>query len=121
MASVYTEQDAAKMKSTYQKASTDEERKEAVTALATTLGRTNQSVISKLSRMKIYVKAAPVTKTGGLVTAKKEYVAAIRIMLNAQDSELTSLDKASKADLEKLTKLLTNASERVNVATGKSL
>ena len=121
MSSVYSEKDVAIMKSTYEEATTDVERKQAVTTLAMTFGKSNQSVISKLSRMKIYVKAAPVTKTGGLVTAKKDYLAAARILLNASDSDLASFEKASKADLERLVALLTNASERVNTATGSSL
>ena len=119
MASTCTEKDVATLKEIYSVANTDEERKAAVHNLASTLGRSDRAVISKLSNLGIYVKPAPTTKVGGPITAKREYVSAIRIMLGAPDGRLLSLEKASKQDLEELQSLLTSASERVNVSQGK--
>jgi outer membrane protein OmpA-like peptidoglycan-associated protein len=60
-------------------------------------------VIAKLSREGVYVAQPKVTKTGEPVVRKAELVAQINVHF---DTDLPTLVKASKADLQKLADLL---------------
>ena len=62
-------------------------------------GKTTRSIVAKLVREGVYVAAPRVTKTGAPVIRKSELVSQIQ---DALGIELLSLEKASKADLEKL-------------------
>jgi len=100
----YTPEAVAHMVKEYSSAASDSERKATVQALASELGKTVKSVIAKLSREMVYVKATPVTKTGSKIETKSQIVSDIELM--SGDAELTTLVKASKADLEKLRSFL---------------
>ena len=76
---------------------------ETVEALAADMGKTVRSIIAKLSREGVYVAQPKVTKTGEPVVRKAELVAQINVHF---DTDLPTLVKASKADLQKLADLL---------------
>ena len=98
----YTADQVSKMVETYSAADSQESRKEAVASIAKSLGKTVKSVIAKLSREGVYVKAQAVTKTGSKVIRKETIVKAIATSLDLEFSQIKSLGKATKADLEVL-------------------
>jgi len=73
--------------------------KDTVAQLASEFKKTTRSIVAKLVREGVYVAAPRVTKTGAPVIRKAAYVSQINDMLGL---ELSSLEKASKADLEAL-------------------
>ena len=73
--------------------------RDTVAQLASEFKKTTRSIVAKLVREGVYVAAPRVTKTGAPVIRKSEYVTQIQDMVGM---ELSSLEKASKADLEKL-------------------
>ena len=73
--------------------------KETVATLAKEFNKSTRSIVAKLVREGVYVAQVRVTKTGAPVVRKAEIVAQIQDALGA---EFTTLEKASKADLEKL-------------------
>ena len=91
----YTEEMVAKMVATYKA----EPTRETVNALAISLGKNTRSIIAKLSREGVYVAQPRVTKTGEPVVRKAELLATIEKHFG---TELPSLVKASKADLQRL-------------------
>ena len=72
---------------------------ECVASLAEAYSKTTRSIVAKLVREGVYVAAPRVTKTGAPVIRKAELVSQIQDALGV---ELLTLEKASKADLEKL-------------------
>ena len=74
-----------------------------VDAIALDFVKSPRSVISKLSALGIYQKQEAVTKTGEPVFYKHEYVAQVQ---EALGQEFPSLEKMTKADLERLVKVL---------------
>ena len=77
----------------------DNPTKDTVAKLASEFNKTTRSIVAKLVREGVYVAAPRVTKTGAPVIRKSELVSQIQDALGV---ELVSLEKASKADLEKL-------------------
>lgn len=73
--------------------------RETVDALAIELGRSERSVISKLSNMGIYIAPPRTTKNGKPIIKKEVLVAELSKALGV---ELPSLIKANKQDLERL-------------------
>ena len=71
---------------------------ETVVALATQLGKNKRSIIAKLVREGVYKAAPRVTKAGAPIVRKAELVAQIQ---NHFGISVPSLEKASKADLER--------------------
>lgn len=114
---VYTDEQVVEMKETYLAAVNDEGRKQAVADLASRYGVSTQSIVGKLVAAQVYVKAVPTTKRGTPVTSKDEYVKAISILLGLP--ELESLNKAAKADLERISKRLIEMSDKVNLTIAK--
>ena len=102
----YTTDQVSKMIASYSSASTVESRSLAVSLIAKDLGKTVKSVIAKLSREGVYVKAVKVTKTGAAVTRKSAIVSKIASILDVDSDTIKSLSKATKADLEALHKAL---------------
>jgi hypothetical protein len=96
----YTDENVARMTSVYTEAQTDETRKGAVDFLANELAKSTKSIIAKLSREGIYIKAAKATKTGEKVETKAEIVAEIAANLNLDADVLKSLSNATKAALD---------------------
>jgi len=74
-----------------------------VDALAKEFGKSVRSVIAKLSREGVYVAQERKTKAGEPVVRKADIVA---ILEKHFELELPTLVKASKADLEKLQKVV---------------
>lgn len=70
-----------------------------VAKLSEQLGKPTRSIVAKLVREGVYVAQQRVTKTGAPVVRKSEIVSQIQDALGV---ELATLEKASKADLEKL-------------------
>jgi len=102
----YTTDQVSKMIESYSSASTVESRTLAVSLIAKDLGKTVKSVIAKLSREGVYVKAVKVTKTGSAVISKTAIVTAIASSLGLEFESVKSLVKATKADLELISKSL---------------
>ena len=98
----YSDAAVAQMTSTYQAADSADARKAAVASIAKDLGKSVKSVIAKLCREGVYVKAQAVTKTGAKVIRKEAIVKAIATSLDLEFSQVKSLGKATKADLELL-------------------
>ena len=94
----YTAEQTAKMVADYVAAPV----KATVDAIAAELGKTTRSVIAKLSREKVYVKAERVTKTGEPIAKKDETADAIGAVLSLTEAEVTSLTKANKTALKKI-------------------
>ena len=91
----YTEEMVATLTQRY----TDNPTTETVNALAVEMGKTSRSVVAKLSNLGIYVAKGKTTKTGAAVVRKSDLVAQIN---DALGTEVETLEKASKADLESL-------------------
>ena len=73
--------------------------KDTVAKLASEFNKTTRSIVAKLVREGVYVAAPRVTKTGAPVVRKADIVSQIQ---DAVGTELPSLEKASKADLQAL-------------------
>ena len=78
-----------------------------VEALAELFGKSARSIVAKLSREKVYVKAAYVTKAGEKPVSKEAHVANIAKLLGIDPSVLESLEKANKNVLTILENALT--------------
>ena len=70
-----------------------------VATLATSMGKNKRSIIAKLVREGVYKAQPRVTKTGAPIVRKAELVAQIQ---NHFGISVPSLEKASKADLERM-------------------
>jgi hypothetical protein len=91
----YTDEMVDAMVADYQ----DNPTKDTVAKLASEFNKSTRSIVAKLVREGVYVAAPRVTKTGAPVVRKAEIVTQIQDALGV---ELATLEKASKADLEKL-------------------
>ncbi len=83
--------------------------KATVEALAVAMGKSTRSIISKLSREKVYQKPAYVTKTGEKVQKKDETADAIGAVLRMTEPEIESLTKANKTALVKIWKAVSES------------
>lgn len=89
-----------------------EEREAQVKAICKRLGKEIRSVKGKLSSMKVFVRAKPVSKVTGEAPAKKEEIAQQLVTLagvNGDGKSLNplSLEKCNKTDLQFLINLIT--------------
>ena len=94
----YTENEVEHMRSKYQENPT----REVVEELASELDKSIKSIIGKLSREGVYVKAIYRTKTGELPVTKAEIIVKIANELGADSSKLIGLEKAPKQELKYL-------------------
>ena len=101
----YTAEQTVQMLAAYTTAPT----KSTVEALAVAMGKTTKSIIAKLCREKVYVKAAYVTKTGEASVKKDAHADAIGAILLMTEAETESLTKANKTALVKIFKALANS------------
>jgi len=83
--------------------------RETVDTLAETLGKSVRSVIAKLTREVVYVKAEYKTKTGEKVEKKDKTADAIAATLRLTEPEIESLTKANKTALKKIFEALANS------------
>ena len=81
----------------------DNPTQDTVAKLSAEFGKTTRSIVAKLVREGVYKAAPRVTKTGAPVIRKAELVAQINEALGV---ELSTLEKASKQDLESLVNAL---------------
>ena len=95
MAKTYTDAETRHVLSTYGENPT----RDTVDALAKEMGKTVKSIIGKLSREKVYVKADYLTKRGEKPETKLQMMEQIAGMLQGDANRLESLTKASKQDL----------------------
>ena len=91
----YTDEMVDAMVADYQ----DNPTKDTVEKLASEFNKSTRSIVAKLVREGVYQAAPRVTKTGAPVIRKSEIVTQIQDALGV---ELLTLEKASKADLERL-------------------
>jgi hypothetical protein len=70
--------------------------------LAAQFGKTVKSIVAKLVREKVYVKAEYQTKQGTKPVSKEQHVAAIATFLGVPADKLDSLEKANKGVLQML-------------------
>ena len=91
----YTDEMVNAMVADYQ----DNPSKDTVAKLASEFNKSTRSIVAKLVREGVYQAAPRVTKTGAPVIRKSEIVTQIQDALGV---ELLTLEKASKADLERL-------------------
>jgi len=80
--------------------------RETVDAIASELGKTVKSVIGKLSREKVYIKAEYTTKRGEKPITKLEMVGEMADMLGIKPESIAGLTKASQMDLDNLKKAI---------------
>jgi hypothetical protein len=73
--------------------------RDTVNTIAKSFGKSERSVIAKLSNMKIYVAPPKTTKSGSPIVKKSTLVEHIGALL---EDSFPSLEKANKIDLEKL-------------------
>jgi hypothetical protein len=76
--------------------------RDTVNALARQFNKNPRSIIAKLVREGIYQAAPRVTKTGAPIVRKAAMIADITAELGLANNSLASLEKTSKADLQKL-------------------
>lgn len=73
-----------------------------VSEFAVKFGRSVKSIVAKLSKEQVYVKAVRVTKTGDAVVKKEELADMLSARFGLTDSEADSLTKANKTALRKM-------------------
>jgi len=78
----------------------DTDRKEVMEKFAKEFGKTVNSIRSKLSREKVYIKPSKTTKSGGMIVRKAELVEAIAMQLGVESGVIGSMEKATKTSLE---------------------
>ncbi len=74
---------------------------------AAQFGKTVKSIVAKLSREGVYVKAVRVTKAGEPIVKKEKMVATIAALIGVNAEKLDGLETAPKAALALITKALT--------------
>jgi hypothetical protein len=92
----YTPEMTAELVSAY----TANPTKDTVAMFATKFGKTTKSVVAKLSREGVYVKAAPVAKDGSPVAKKDTLVETIAEAMGVPSENLDGLEKAPKVVLK---------------------
>lgn len=96
----YTPAQEKEMDETYptSKDSTDEDRADAIKALASKFGKTEPSIRSKLSNMGIYIVPKTVSKVSGAVVVRKpELVAQLAEKLGLEGEDIKKVDSGIKA------------------------
>lgn len=95
----YTTAQTAELVAAYQAAPDQNARDAVVAEFASKFNKSTRSIISKLSREGVYVKATPVSKSGDPVLTKEELRDRVKESADAQGfnaNHFDSLDKASK-------------------------
>jgi hypothetical protein len=103
----YTNEQTELLIKTYKQADTEGERADVVSYFATEFGKKIKSIVAKLSRAEVYVKAEKKTKTGGEIVTKEELTTRIAESMNFVPETFSSLSNANKG-------VLTNTLEFIN-------
>ena len=98
----YTAEQTAELVKAYKELPT----KDTVQAFAVKFGKTEKSVVAKLSREGVYQKKEYTSKTGGKPVAKEALADALGIMAGLSEAETDSLAKVNKTGLVKLLNLV---------------
>ena len=84
--------------------------KSTVEAFAVKFGKNTKSIVAKLSREGVYVKAIAVSKDGSAVVAKEELADAIgKVLPELNENDISSLTKANKNALKVIFAALANS------------
>lgn len=94
----YTAEQTVAMVSAY----TTSPERATVESLAASMGRSFRSVVAKLSREGVYIKAEPTAKDGSPVVSKADLADAIAFAVGLNEEEADSLTKVTKSTLQKL-------------------
>jgi hypothetical protein len=81
----------------------------AVETIAQNLGKSVRSIVAKLSREKVYVAKAYVSKTGEKPVKKDAHADAIGAILRLPENDIESLTKANKSALKAIFDALANS------------
>lgn len=95
----YTAEQTAKMLGDYAAGVTPE-------AIALELGKSVRSIVAKLSREKVYVAKAYVSKSGDAVVKKDAHADFIGMTLGLSEADADSLTKANKTALAKIAEFI---------------
>ncbi len=101
----YTESQTTELVSAY----LDSPTAETVASFAVAFGKSVRSIVAKLSREGVYLKAERTTKTGEPVQKKDATADAIGAVLMLTEAETESLTKANKTALVKIFAALANS------------
>jgi len=80
-----------------------------VEMIAQNLGKSVRSIVAKLSREKVYVAKAYVSKTGEKPVKKDAHADAIGAILRLPENDIESLTKANKSALKAIFDALANS------------
>lgn len=105
----YTPEQTAEMLAVYDPRLPETERKAIVDKFAAKFGKSARSIVAKLSKEKVYVAKAYVSKTGEKQVKKDAHADAIGAFLNMTENEIESLTKANKTALIKIFSALANS------------
>ncbi len=108
----YTDEQTALMVERYKAGDTTE-------VIAQLVGKSVRSVVAKLSREKVYVPKAYVSKTGEKPVKKDTVADAIGAVLKMTEPEIESLTKANKTALAKIFKALAESKPIDGTETAK--
>jgi len=99
----YSPEQEEKMYDLYSAADTPEGREQVVMQLATEWGKPKRSIIAKLSKMKIYISKAKISKvTGRHPETKEQLVVKIEVRFGVEEGKFMGLEKAPKLVLKAL-------------------
>lgn len=96
----YTDEMVARMREVYDPTADVEARKAAVAELSEALGKPVKSIVSKLVREGLYVKAERTAKDGAPVETKEAIATEIGEILGLAENDASSLSKATKRALK---------------------
>ena len=94
----YSKEQTASMVETYSANPT----RETVAILAKQLGKSEKSIIGKLSKEGVYIRSVYVTKSGEKPVTKQELVREISEKLEIEYEKISGLEKSPKASLKAL-------------------
>ena len=92
----------------------DAERFSVMEKFGKEFGKTVNSIRSKLSREKVYIKPAKTTKSGGVIVLKAELVEAIAMQLGVEAEVIGSMKKATKNSLELILSKIAKLEREIN-------
>jgi hypothetical protein len=104
----YTPEQEAQLKALYVAGNTDK------ASLAKIVGKSERSIVAKLSRMGIYKKQEYKTKSGEAVTSKEDIVESIATIMGVSSEVLGGLEKANKSCLQLIAHALAEVSAMVS-------
>lgn len=107
----YTAEQTEELVKSYASAKTSEDREEVIQQYVNKFERTKASIIAKLSSEQVYVSKVRGDKNGNEIIRKEELVTKIAKLLNVQEDQIGSLEKANKPVLKLLINKLTSVQE----------